>query len=64
MRLLHLNPNIKLWLISLILVLAVNLVVFLFRERLSNDIAIAVVGLTPVAWLVLTLLFRFIGKKP
>ena len=49
MRLFYLNKSTKVWLISSIFVLLVNLIVFIFKKHFDTDIVFWVVLLTPVA---------------
>jgi hypothetical protein len=63
MRQLDLNSKAKAWLTGLLVVLAVNLAVFLARNRLNPYFVFGVVLLTPVAWLLITLLFRHLSPK-
>ena len=53
-----LDLKTKGWLISSIFVLLINLVVFVFRKYSDKTLVLWVVLLTPVAWLILYLLFK------
>ena len=63
MALLLLNRKTKGWLISSGLVLLVFLVVFVFRKHFNETIVLCVVVLTPVALLILALLFGQFTKR-
>ena len=57
---LSLDKKTKGWLFSSILVLLINLVVFGFRKYFDNHTVLWVVVLTPVAWLFLYFLFKYL----
>jgi hypothetical protein len=63
MRLLHFNRSSKAWLISSILVLIVNLIIFGFQKHIDKNIVFFVVLLTPVAWLGLYFLSKLFFEK-
>ena len=63
MRLLYLNKSTKLWLISSLLVLLVNLIVFVYQKHFNQNFVLFVVLLTPVAWAGLYLLCKLFFKR-
>jgi hypothetical protein len=63
MRLFYLNRSTKVWLISSIFVLLVNLIVFIFKKHFDTIVVFWVVLLTPVAWLGLYFLSRLMVKE-
>jgi hypothetical protein len=63
MRLLYLNRSNKVWLISSLLVLFFNLIVFVFRKHFDRNMVLIVVLLTPVAWAGLYFLSKLFFKS-
>jgi uncharacterized membrane protein (DUF106 family) len=63
MRPFYLNRTTRVWLISSIFVLLVNLIVFIFKKHFDTMIVFWVVLLTPVAWLGLYFLCRLVVKR-
>jgi hypothetical protein len=63
MRPLYLNKSTKIWLISAIFVLLINLIVFIFKKHFDTTIVFWVVLLTPAAWLGLYFLSRLMVKE-
>ena len=57
MRPIHIDRNTKCWLVGAISVLVVFLIVFIFRNRFDQAVVLGVAVLTPVAWLLLSLIF-------
>ena len=57
---LSLDKKTKGWFFSSIIVLLINLIVFGFRKHFDNGTVLWVVVLTPVAWLFLYVLFKFL----
>ena len=62
MHFLYLQRSTKLWLISGLLILLVNLIVFVFQKHFNQNFVLFVVLLTPVAWAGLYFLFKFFFK--
>lgn len=62
MHFLYLKRSTKLWLISGLLILLVNLIVFVFQKHFNQNFVLFVVLLTPVAWAGLYFLFKFFFK--
>jgi hypothetical protein len=62
MRLFYLDRSTKLWLISSLIVLLVNLIVLVFQKHFNQNFVLLVVILTPVAWAGLYFLFKFFFK--
>lgn len=63
MRLFHLNRSMKVWVISSIFVLLVNLIVFIFQEYFDEIVVLLAVLLTPVAWIVLYFLSKLFFRR-
>ena len=57
------NRSTKYWLIGMIFLLAIYVVIFLFRENFDFTFLLWVVVLTPVTWLVLLFLTSLLDKN-
>lgn len=64
MRLIHFNKVTKVWLISALAVLFVNLVVFIFQRHFDRTTVLFIVLLTPVVWVISYFLLKlFFGQR-
>ena len=59
----HMNRSTKYWLIGTILLLAIYVVIFLFRKNLDHTFLMWVMVLMPVTWLVLLFLTSLLDKN-
>jgi hypothetical protein len=63
MRPIYFDKGTKIWLISSIIVLLINLIAFIFKKHFDTTLVFWVVLLTPAAWLGLYFLSRLVVKR-
>lgn len=63
MRLIHFNKFTKVWLISALVVLLVNFVVFIFKRHFDPTVVLSIVLITPVVWVISYFLLKLFFRE-